>query len=76
MGKGTKSLYLGATFYEPILRGCPLFIWEGTDPDHKLFPHLDVYFNTETELAKLLSDVSDEDLRQLWINELNTIFKD
>lgn len=75
-GKGSKSLYLGATFYEPILNGLPLFIWEGTDPEHKLFPELPyVYFTDSAHLEKLLATYTSEQLAQLWEQEINTLFQ-
>lgn len=75
MGKGTESLYLGATFYEPLLNNCPIFVWEGTDPEHKLFPQLDVYFKTEKELASKLEGITHEKLMDLLQMELDCIFK-
>ena len=64
IGKGTPSLYLGATFYEPILNGIPVFVWDGTDPEHKLFPESEVsYF---TDFADLYKKVEECDLNELW----------
>lgn len=59
IGKGTPSLYLGATFYEPLLNGLPIFIWEGTDPEHKLLPkNPEYYFKDETDLNEKLKTMS------------------
>lgn len=64
IGKGTPSLYLGATFYEPLLNGIPVFVWEGTDPERKLFPERnDAYFRDAKELNDILSNCN---LYEMW----------
>lgn len=78
LGKGTPSLYLGATFFEPLLNYCPIFVWTGTDPDKKLFPGLDCYFTTKEDLKNLVwkwfYDLNET--RDLWHHQINCIFKD
>lgn len=71
IGKGTPSLYLGATFYEPILNGIPVFVWNGTDPEHKLFPERkELYFNDASDLQK---KVSSSNLTKLWNYQINKL---
>lgn len=76
-GKGGPSAYLGATFYEPILLGKPVFVWIGTDPKKKLFPNLDCYFNTAEDLYKLIEIVytSPDKLIELWKQQCDEISK-
>lgn len=64
IGKGTPSLYLGATFYEPLLNGIPVLVWNGTDPEHKLFPdNPKCYFNDAKDLG---TTVLTENLNAMW----------
>lgn len=64
IGKGTPSLYLGATFYEPLLNGIPVLVWNGTDPEHKLFPdNPKCYFNDAKDLG---TTVLTENLDAMW----------
>ena len=73
IGKGTRSAYLGATFYEPILLGKPLFVWEGTDPEHKLFGDLNCYFKDVYQLKEILSQLSTEDLKSIWEEQVKLL---
>lgn len=73
IGKGSPSLYLGATFYEPILLGKPLFIWEGTDPDHKLFGNTNCYFKDDAHLKQMLGEYSTEGLKHLWETQVKLL---
>lgn len=76
IGKGTPSLYLGATFYEPLLNGLPLFIWDGTDPEHKLFPdNNEFYFSDESDLNKQLSLMNESDLKDMFIKQISIMIK-
>lgn len=61
IGKGKWSKYLGATFYEPLLAGIPVFVWTKTDPNKKIFGQLDCYFSSWQELKKL----TEQDLANL-----------
>lgn len=70
IGKGTPSLYLGATFYEPLLNGIPVFVWEGTDPEHKLFNEETCYFKDASDLAKTLEHI---DLHEMWKYQISQI---
>ena len=74
-GKGNKSLYLGATFYEPLLQGIPIFVWDGTDPEHKLFPKIsECYFKNVDHLHQLLSFFNPEKLEELWTKQVTAIY--
>lgn len=71
VGKGTESMYLGATFYEPLLAGLPVFVWTGTDSNKKVFPGLDCYFSTQDELEDLVKNTN---LDELWDKQMNIIY--
>lgn len=71
IGKGKQSSYLGATFYEPLLKGLPVFVWTETDKQKKVFGDLDCYFSTETELASL---VQKWDMGELFREQVRRIF--
>lgn len=76
MGKGTESLYLGATFFVPLLNYCPLFIWRGTDPNEKLFPGIDCYYDDSEQLAQLLNKYETDDkysIEELWKSQIRHI---
>ena len=70
VGKGKPSMYLGATFYEPILQGIPIFIWLKTDLYQKVFPDLDVYFTTAEQLQELVEKWDLEELFKLQVKHL------
>jgi hypothetical protein len=72
IGKGRPSLYLGATFYEPIIQGLPVFIWLKTDQEKKVFPDLDCYFSNQEELNQLINKW---DMKDLLEKQRNIIFK-
>jgi hypothetical protein len=72
IGKGRASSYLGATFYEPILNGIPVFVWTKTDPDKRVFGDLDCYFSTETELAALVNKWDMAQLHSEQVKRLQT----
>lgn len=66
LGKARFSQYLGATFYEPLLHGLPILMWEETDPDHVIFPGMDCYFNNEDDIRRIVSgDLGDLYQKQL-----------
>lgn len=71
LGKGRFSQYLGATFYEPILKGIPVLVWSVTDPDKKIFPGVDCYFSSEADIARIISG----DLRELYSKQLEVLWK-
>lgn len=71
-GKGRQSRYLGATFYEPLLAGIPVFIWIDTDKDKQIFPNLDCYFRTESELNELVKNTN---LSELCKQQIDIIYK-
>lgn len=73
MGKGTESRYLGATFFVPILNGCPLFIWEGTDPNRKIFPNINCYYKNDKDLSELLNKIN---LKEIYEAQLNSLMND
>lgn len=77
MGKGTKSLYLGATFFVPLMNGCPLFIWRGTDPSHKLFDGLHCYYDTSEDLEILIKkyESGEYNIEELYEQQIKRIFK-
>ena len=69
IGKGVSSMYLGATFYEPLLQGIPIFIWTKTDKEKRIFPNLDVYFETGEELKVLINKWDLEELYKIQIKQ-------
>lgn len=71
IGKGKQSSYLGATFYEPLLKGLPVFIWTETDKKKKIFEDLDCYFSNEEELKSL---VEKWDMAELFREQVQRIF--
>jgi len=71
IGKGRQSSYLGATFYEPLLKGIPVFVWTETDKHKKVFGGLDCYFTTEEDLIKL---VEKWDMKELFKEQVRLIF--
>lgn len=71
IGKGRPSQYLGATFYEPLLQGIPIFMWTGTDKNKKVFGDMNVYFSTEDELKSL---VEKHDMKDLYIQQCEYVF--
>jgi len=71
IGKGKPSMYLGATFYEPLLNGLPIFMWRDTDKEEKVFPGLDCYFSSGQELKEL---VDKWDMKDLYEKQLEIIF--
>lgn len=71
IGKGKQSSYLGATFYEPLLKGLPVFVWTETDKMKKVFGDLDCYFSNESELKTL---VEKWDMRELFKEQVRRIF--
>jgi hypothetical protein len=71
IGKGKPSMYLGATFYEPLLNGLPIFMWRDTDRDEKVFPGLNCYFSSGEELRSL---VEEWDMRELFDKQVKIIF--
>lgn len=73
IGKACCSKYLGATFYEPLFYGLPVFVWIGTDPDKRIFPDLDCYWKDERDLYEL---VKRTDLKQMWNQQINRIYED
>lgn len=72
IGKGRQSSYLGATFYEPLLKGLPVFVWTETDKEKKVFGDLDCYFSNESELFAL---VEKWDIGELFREQVRRIFK-
>jgi hypothetical protein len=72
IGKGRQSSYLGATFYEPLLKGLPVFVWTETDKQKKVFGDLECYFSNETELKAL---VEKWDMKELFKEQVRRIFK-
>ena len=74
IGKACKSKYLGATFYEPLLAGIPVFIWEGTDPEHKIFPDIDCYFKNGEELISKVHTYDSIKMKELFIKQINSIY--
>lgn len=70
IGKACKSKYLGATFYEPLFRGIPVFVWSGTDPEHKIFPGMDCYFDDERDLYQLVNRTSLSELCKQQIDKI------
>jgi len=71
IGKGRASQYLGATFYEPLLKGLPVFVWLETDKNKKIFGDLDCYFSTETELQSLIEKW---DMKTLFEEQVKLVF--
>ena len=71
IGKGKQSSYLGATFYEPLLKGLPVFVWTETDKQKKVFGDIDCYFSTEDQLQKL---VEKWDMKELYKTQVVHIF--
>lgn len=71
IGKGKQSSYLGATFYEPLLKGLSVFVWTETDKHKKVFGDLDCYFNSESELIRL---VEKWDMKELFREQVQRIF--
>jgi hypothetical protein len=71
IGKGKQSSYLGATFYEPLLKGLPVFVWTETDKMKKVFGDLDCYFSNESDLKRL---VEKWDMRDLFKEQVRRIF--
>lgn len=71
IGKGKQSSYLGATFYEPLLKGLPVFVWTETDEQKKVFGDLDCYFSTEDQLLTL---VEKWDMKELFREQVRRIF--
>lgn len=71
IGKGKPSSYLGATFYEPLLNGIPIFMWSETDKNKKVFPNIDCYFSSEEELKNL---VNKWDLKDLFKKQIKLLF--
>lgn len=71
LGKGRPSAYLGATFYEPLLKGIPVLMWNDTDPDKKVFPGLDCYFSNEDDIKRIIS----QDLESLYQKQIDMIWK-
>lgn len=71
IGKGKQSSYLGATFYEPLLKGLPVFVWTETDKQKKVFGDLDCYFSSESELKNL---VEKWDMKTLYKEQVKHIF--
>lgn len=72
IGKGKQSSYLGATFYEPLLKGLPVFVWTETDKQKKVFGDLDCYFKNEKDLKDL---VEKWDMGELFKEQVRRIFK-
>lgn len=72
IGKGKQSSYLGATFYEPLLKGVPVFVWTETDKQKKVFGDLDCYFSNENDLIRL---VEKWDMKELYAEQVRRIFK-
>ena len=70
LGKGRPSAYLGATFYEPLLKGIPVLMWNDTDPDKKVFPGLDCYFSNEDDIKRIIS----QDLESLYQKQIDMIW--
>lgn len=73
IGKGRPSAYLGATFYEPLLKGIPVFVWRDTDQDKRIFGEgIDCYFSTAEGLQHLLSqnlnELYDKQVSHIWDN--------
>lgn len=63
---------LGATFYEPLLHGLPLFISKVCDPYQEIFPTCpECYWSNEWDLKK---NVEETDLRDLWLRQINHLF--
>lgn len=74
IGKGTPSCYLGATFYEPLLNGLPLFVWKGTDPEMKIFPgHPEFYFNNEDDLAEKIDNMTLMNFDMMFENQIKLL---
>jgi len=71
IGKGKQSSYLGATFYEPLLKGLPVFVWTETDKKKKVFGDLDCYFTKESDLVRL---VEKWDMKELFAEQVRRIF--
>lgn len=71
IGKGRQSSYLGATFYEPLLKGLPIFVWTETDKQKKIFGDIDCYFSNEDQLKAL---VEKWDIKELYKNQAQYIF--
>lgn len=77
IGKGKQSSYLGATFYEPLLKGLPVFVWTETDKNRKVFGDLDCYFSSEAELKALvdkweMKDLFSEQVRRIFGSEVES----
>ena len=71
IGRGHTEHITGATFYEPILNGLPVFMWIGIDPNKNTFKDIDCYFSSETELKSL---VEKWDMKDLYSKQVKTLF--
>jgi hypothetical protein len=71
IGKGKQSSYLGATFYEPLLKGLPVFVWTETDKQKKVFGDIDCYFSNEDQLKTL---VEKWDMKELYKTQVLHVF--
>lgn len=63
---------LGATFYEPLLHGLPLFLSKVCDPYMEIFPDIpECYWENEWDLKRSVDSV---DMEDLWLRQIRHLF--